>query len=119
MGSGVMNKIKALMGIEDGDYEDEELDYIDDEEVEEKETTSIWGRKNKVAIIVNLEYVNKDVARRIIDFMSGAVYALDGNIQKISNSIFLIAPCNYEITNELSKEVAKEKAPTNTVSWIK
>lgn len=74
--------------------------------------------KSKKSIIVNLEYVNKDVARRIIDFMSGAVYALDGNIQKISNSIFLIAPYNYEITNEVIKETVKEKA-TNSVSWIK
>ena len=73
--------------------------------------------KQKKSIIVNLEYVNKDVARRIIDFMSGAVYALDGNIQKISNSIFLIAPFNYEITNEVIKETVKEK--TNSVSWIK
>ena len=73
--------------------------------------------KEKKSIIVNLEYVNKDVARRIIDFMSGAVYALDGNIQKISNSIFLIAPYNYEITNEVIKETVKEKA--NSVSWIK
>ena len=74
--------------------------------------------KGKKSIIVNLEYVNKDVARRIIDFMSGAVYALDGNIQKISNSIFLIAPYNYEITNEVIKETVKEKA-SNSVSWIK
>ena len=77
--------------------------------------------KEKKSIIVNLEYVNKDVARRIIDFMSGAVYALDGNIQKISNSIFLIAPYNYEITNEVIKETVKEKSSnnTNSVSWIK
>ena len=74
--------------------------------------------KGKKSIIVNLEYVNKDVARRIIDFMSGAVYALDGNIQKISNSIFLIAPYNYEITNEVIKETVKEKA-SSSVSWIK
>ena len=60
--------------------------------------------KEKKSIIVNLEYVNKDVARRIIDFISGAVYALDGNIQKISNSIFLVAPYNYEITNEILKD---------------
>lgn len=75
--------------------------------------------KEKKSIIVNLEYVNKDVARRIIDFMSGAVYALDGNIQKISNSIFLIAPYNYEITNEVIKESVKEKSNSGGVSWIK
>ena len=72
--------------------------------------------KAKKSIIVNLEYVNKDVARRIIDFISGAVYALDGNIQKISNSIFLVAPYNYEITNEILKDDIKSKV---AVSWIK
>ena len=72
--------------------------------------------KEKKSIIVNLEYVNKDVARRIVDFISGAVYGLDGNIQKISNSIFLIAPFNYEITNEVMKEDIKNKL---SVSWIK
>lgn len=72
--------------------------------------------KEKKSIIVNLEYVNKDVARRIIDFISGAVYALDGNIQKISNSIFLVAPYNYEITNEVLKDDIKNKV---AVSWIK
>lgn len=72
--------------------------------------------KDKKSIIVNLEYVNKDVARRIIDFISGAVYALDGNIQKISNSIFLVAPFNYEITNEVLKEDIKSKL---AVSWVK
>ena len=72
--------------------------------------------KEKKSIILNLEYVNKDVARRIVDFISGAVYGLDGNIQKISNSIFLVAPTNYEITNEVMKEDIKNKL---SVSWIK
>ena len=72
--------------------------------------------KEKKSVIVNLEYVNKDVARRIVDFISGGVYALDGHIQKISNSIFLIAPTNYEITNEMAREEIKNKL---SVSWLK
>ena len=72
--------------------------------------------KEKKSVIVNLEYVNKDVARRIVDFISGGVYALDGHIQKISNSIFLIAPVNYEITNEMAREEIKNKL---SVSWLK
>ena len=48
--------------------------------------------KERKSVIVNLEYVNKEVARRIVDFISGGVYALDGYIQKVSNSIFLFAP---------------------------
>ncbi len=72
--------------------------------------------KEKKSVIFNLEYVNKDVARRIVDFISGGVYALDGHIQKISNSIFLIAPTNYEITNEMAREEIKNKL---SVSWLK
>ena len=72
--------------------------------------------KEKKSVIVNLGYVNKDVARRIVDFISGGVYALDGHIQKISNSIFLIAPMNYEITNEMAREEIKNKL---SVSWLK
>ena len=72
--------------------------------------------KQKKSIIVNLEYVNKDVARRIVDFMSGAVQALDGHIQKVSNSIFLFAPMNYDITSEATKEEIRNKL---NVSWLK
>ena len=71
--------------------------------------------KEKKSVIVNLEYVNKDVARRIVDFISGGVYCLDAHIQKVSNSIFLIAPMNYEITNEMAREEIKNKL---SVSWL-
>ena len=72
--------------------------------------------KEKKSVIVNLEYVNKDVARRIIDFVSGGVYALDGHIQKISNAIFLVAPINYEIASDLAREEIKNKL---SVSWLR
>ena len=72
--------------------------------------------KERKSVIVNLEYVNKDVARRIVDFISGGVYALDGYIQKVSNAIFLVAPSNYEITNDMAREEMKNKL---SVSWLK
>ncbi len=72
--------------------------------------------KEKKSVIVNLEYVNKDVARRIIDVVSGAVHALDGHMQKVSNSIFLIAPFNYDIENEMVREEMKSKI---SVSWLR
>lgn len=72
--------------------------------------------KDKKSVIVNLEYVNKDVARRIVDVISGAVHALDGHIQKVSNSIFLIAPYNYDITNDMAREEIKNKL---SVSWLR
>lgn len=72
--------------------------------------------KEKKSVIVNLEYVNKDVARRIVDVISGAVHVLDGHIQKISNSIFLIAPYNYDITTDMAREEIKNKL---SVSWLR
>ena len=72
--------------------------------------------KAKNAVVLNLEYVSKDVARRIVDFISGGVYALDGYIQKVSNSIFLVAPYNYDIVNEISKEKIENRF---SGSWIK
>lgn len=56
--------------------------------------------KNRKPVIMNLESVDKAIARRIVDFLSGAVYALDGNIQKVSNGIFLIAPLNVDIMSD-------------------
>lgn len=71
--------------------------------------------KERKSVIINLEYVNKDIARRIIDVVSGAAHALEGHMQKISSSIFLVAPYNYDITSE-TKEETKSKLP---VSWLK
>lgn len=71
--------------------------------------------RERRSIIINLEYVNKDTARRIIDVVSGAAHVLDGHMQKISNSIFLIAPYNYDISTD-TKDESKSKLP---VSWLK
>lgn len=72
--------------------------------------------KEKNSVIVNLEYVNKDVARRVVDFISGATYAIDGHMEKISNSIFVVAPGNYEIANDTAKDEIKSKL---SVSWLR
>ena len=48
-------------------------------------------------IIINLEHLSTDVARKIFDFLSGATYALDGNVQKIASNIFVFAPENVDI----------------------
>ncbi len=65
--------------------------------------------KNKNSVVINLEYVSKEVGRRIVDVVSGAVKALDGNMEKVSNSIFVIAPYNYDIENQFSKEKLDSK----------
>lgn len=69
----------------------------------------IFQLKNKNAVVINLEYVSKDVARRIVDTVGGAVTALDGHMEKVSNSIFVVAPFNYDIVNEMTKEKIEGK----------
>ncbi|MGN1298703.1 MAG: cell division protein SepF [Candidatus Scatovivens sp.] len=72
--------------------------------------------KQKNAVVINLEYVSKDVARRIVDVVSGATKAIDGHMEKVSNSIFVVAPFNYDIVNEITKEKIESKF---SASWIK
>ena len=69
----------------------------------------IFQLKNKNAVVINLEYVSKDIARRIVDTVGGAITALDGHMEKVSNSIFVVAPFNYDIVNEITKEKIEGK----------
>ena len=57
-------------------------------------------KKERKPIVINLEAVDNPTSRRIVDFLSGSVYALDGSIKKVSNGIFLIAPCNVGVMDE-------------------
>ncbi len=70
--------------------------------------------KEKKPVVINLEYADKDTARRLIDFLSGAVYGVDGHIEKVSTSIFLLVPYNVDILN-----TAKEDKNKGTFPWIK
>ncbi|MDD2376093.1 MAG: cell division protein SepF [Clostridia bacterium] len=72
--------------------------------------------KSKKSVIVNLESVNKEDARRILDFMSGATFAVEGTIQKVSNLIYLITPRNVEIQNDVERSQYKQKL---SFSWMK
>lgn len=54
--------------------------------------------KGRRPVIINLEKIETDAARKIFDFMSGATYALNGNVQKVANNIFIFAPENVDIT---------------------
>ena len=66
--------------------------------------------KAKKPVVINLENVETAVARRIIDFLTGAVYAVDGSIQKIADRIFLIAPYNVGIMGgDVKDELMRKK----------
>ena len=64
--------------------------------------------KNKRAVILNLEETDRVIARRIADFIGGAIYALEGAMQRVSGSIFLFTPAHVEVAIPPKPEV-KEK----------
>ena len=72
--------------------------------------------KERRSVIVNLETVTKEDQRRIIDFLSGATFVVDGSIQKISTLIYLITPKSVEIQNDIEKAQYRNKL---SFSWMK
>lgn len=67
----------------------------------EDSKTIVDSLKNKKPVILNIEDLDNELGKKIFDFCSGALYALDGHIQKISRGIFILAPYNVEIGGDV------------------
>ena len=61
--------------------------------------------KARKPVVVNLEKVEYPIAQRIMDFLSGTCYSLDGSIQRVANNIFIIAPENVDVSGDLKEEL--------------
>lgn len=67
-----------------------------------EDVSSIADHLNdKKTVVLNLEAANREVSRRIIDFLSGVAYANKGNIKKVANSTFIIVPFDVDVMGEL------------------
>jgi len=64
--------------------------------------------KNDIPIIINLQRVDQDISKRIIDFCSGLTYALEGDIKKVADRVFLITPSNIEVRSGENKFLSEE-----------
>lgn len=64
---------------------------------------------NNRAIIVNFTQMDNDSAKRVVDFLNGTVYAVDGAIERVGDQIFLCTPHNYEVSGNLSANLTKEQ----------
>ena len=65
--------------------------------------------KKKNTVVVNMKRVTPDQAKRIVDFLSGTVYALGGDLQKIGGGIFLCTPKNVNVEGQLTDDDDKNK----------
>ncbi len=63
--------------------------------------------KREQPVILNLQNVDGDLSRRMVDFCAGLTYALDGNIQTVANRVFLLTPRNVEVSAEERKRLAE------------
>lgn len=122
-------KIKKMI-VEDLEDEDEE------EQEETKSTTTKEGTgkmillepraysesqqiadhlKKKNTVVVNMKRVTPDQAKRIVDFLSGTVYALGGDLQKIGGGIFLCTPKNVDVEGAITDDEDKGKKNKNDI----
>ncbi len=71
-------------------------------------------RSNR-SIVMNVEDIETQIAQRIVDFLSGAVYSLDGSIQKVSSGIFLATPNSVDIMGDLKEDLGNK----GVFPWVK
>jgi cell division inhibitor SepF len=74
--------------------------------------------KNRNSVVVNLKRVTSDQAKRIIDFLSGCIYAIGGTMQKVGVGIYLCTPKNVNVQGKISEDNQKEKdSPEEEIEW--
>lgn len=61
--------------------------------------------REKRTVVLNLESTNREIARRLVDFLSGVAYANEGKIKKVANSTFIITPFNVDILGDILDEL--------------
>lgn len=71
---------------------------------------------NKKAVVINIESCETEIAAKLIDFIGGVVYAIDGSIQKVSQGIVLAAPSNIDIASELKRDLENDNE--EIFAWV-
>lgn len=74
--------------------------------------------KKKNTVVVNMKRVTPDQAKRIVDFLSGTVYALEGDLQKIGAGIFLCTPKNVDVEGAITDDDDKAKSKKTDDDYI-
>ena len=126
-----LKKLKKLIGIEDDDIITPEDEYYEQEENDKRSKDELDLNGNKMillepraysesqqiadhlkkrnSVVVNLKRVTSDQAKRIIDFLSGCIYAIGGTMQKVGVGIYLCAPNNIAVQGKITDEADKSK----------
>ena len=76
-----------------------------------------FGSVNQIAdhllsqrtVVLNLEATNKETARRLIDFLSGVAYSIDGSLKRIANNAYIITPANVDVSGDQLREQRRQQ----------
>jgi cell division inhibitor SepF len=116
------DKLTGVDGPEDNENEKNEVTYVAEEKksnnnkmillepraYSEAQQIADYLKANS-AVVVNLKRVTPDQAKRIVDFLSGTLYAIEGNLQKLGGGIFLCAPGSIDVEGTISDDGTKPK----------
>ena len=115
-----LDKFKNFLSGKDDRVNDSDEEYYNEEVATDSENKMILLEpraysesqqiadylKNRSAVVVNLKRVTPDQAKRIVDFLSGTLYAIGGDLQKLGGGIFLCTPNNINVEGKISDENA-------------
>ena len=128
-----LNKIKKMLVDEDDTRDDDDFDNESEKSITPStgkmilleprafsESSQIADHlKKRKTVVVNMKIVTPDQAKRIVDFLSGTVYAIGGDLQKIGGGIYLCTPKNVDVEGSISEEDKnnKDKDSDNILDW--
>ena len=115
-----LDKFKNFLSGKDDSVNDSDEEYYNEEVATDSENKMILLEpraysesqqiadylKKRSAVVVNLKRVTPDQAKRIVDFLSGTLYAIGGDLQKLGGGIFLCTPNNINVEGKISDENA-------------
>ena len=115
-----LDKFKNFLSGKDDSVNDSDEEYYNEEVATDSENKMILLEpraysesqqiadylKNRSAVVVNLKRVTPDQAKRIVDFLSGTLYAIGGDLQKLGGGIFLCTPNNINVEGKISDDNA-------------
>ena len=128
-----LNKIKKMLVDEDDKRDNDDFDNESEKSITPStgkmilleprafsESSQIADHlKKRNTVVVNMKRVTPDQAKRIVDFLSGTVYAIGGDLQKIGGGIYLCTPKNVDVEGSISEEDKnnKDKDSDNILDW--
>lgn len=68
---------------------------------------------NRRTVVLNLEETNKETARRLLDFLSGVAYSINGNLKRVANNTYVITPCNVDVSGDQLKRKDSRQDDSN------